>query len=588
MAVTGHKNSVHIRSANKEPEWSSICNNVFDQYLDDDDPFGFPRDGQRDRSNSDDSDNLFDFSGSSEQSHQTDATSPIPAAWDPAESLAPAAQQPKAKAPTGFWHKKLRALEQNAAEHEKRQHKLRTAKSHPDFLSLGGFPSPPAIPKTPTGQAYSRQRQKSRTAANGKRTPTQQRSVTNLRAVSRGRPVGVTKPPASAAAYPYATVRQRNVSPAKMMTPSRYRAGFKDVWAERIESSPTKFQLRVPSSTSAFPASPPPSARSFQDSFAAFGSPTFAPVSGCDEQISPLAKTFQQAASIHTPIASPLLSPGSRLAASYFDPPPPLPSNPYNVTVQSVPLNDTAPLYPERGSSLAANRIQEFDFGFSSSPPLDDPFNAPFVEPTSAPYTSTDPFIEQDTLDSWQSTLNINARNQNANLGLGINCDPTLVSGNYVAVPGTGLLQNTAYQPLQQPPPSASPFYVPSLPNGLPSTPQRPRQRNFASPTRSPSPPATDQRTNRTSTSRRASRHRRTKSASTTPRHDRSGGFVNFTPSDSNKILSGVAPSGSSKTKARREKEAADKRRKLSQAAMQAVIEAGGDVESLQRAGLIS
>jgi hypothetical protein len=58
---------------------------------------------------------------------------------------------------------------------------------------------------------------------------------------------------------------------------------------------------------------------------------------------------------------------------------------------------------------------------------------------------------------------------------------------------------------------------------------------------------------------------------------------VNFTPHDSRKILTGVAPSGSSKTKARREKEAADKRRKLSQAAVQAVMEAGGDVGSLRR-----
>jgi hypothetical protein len=62
--------------------------------------------------------------------------------------------------------------------------------------------------------------------------------------------------------------------------------------------------------------------------------------------------------------------------------------------------------------------------------------------------------------------------------------------------------------------------------------------------------------------------------------------FVNFTPNDSRKILTGVAPSGSSKTKARREKEALEKRRKLSQAAMRAVREAGGDIESLVEQGL--
>jgi hypothetical protein len=58
--------------------------------------------------------------------------------------------------------------------------------------------------------------------------------------------------------------------------------------------------------------------------------------------------------------------------------------------------------------------------------------------------------------------------------------------------------------------------------------------------------------------------------------------FVNFTPSDSKKILTGVAPSGSSKTKARREQEARDKRRKLSEAALMAVRNAGGDVEALE------
>lgn len=57
--------------------------------------------------------------------------------------------------------------------------------------------------------------------------------------------------------------------------------------------------------------------------------------------------------------------------------------------------------------------------------------------------------------------------------------------------------------------------------------------------------------------------------------------FVNFTPMDATKILSGVAPSGSSKTKARREREAAEKRKKLSEIATAAVRAAGGDVSSL-------
>lgn len=63
--------------------------------------------------------------------------------------------------------------------------------------------------------------------------------------------------------------------------------------------------------------------------------------------------------------------------------------------------------------------------------------------------------------------------------------------------------------------------------------------------------------------------------------------FVNFTPDDSLKILTGVAPSGSSKTKARREKEALERRRKLSQAAVRAVRAAGGDVSTLAEEGLL-
>lgn len=63
-------------------------------------------------------------------------------------------------------------------------------------------------------------------------------------------------------------------------------------------------------------------------------------------------------------------------------------------------------------------------------------------------------------------------------------------------------------------------------------------------------------------------------------------GFVNFTSADKGKILTGVAPSGSSKTKARRELEAAEKKRRLSAAALRAVKEAGGDVGVLRGLGV--
>lgn len=64
-------------------------------------------------------------------------------------------------------------------------------------------------------------------------------------------------------------------------------------------------------------------------------------------------------------------------------------------------------------------------------------------------------------------------------------------------------------------------------------------------------------------------------------------GFVNYTPGDSQKILAGVAPSGSSKTKVRREQEALERKRKLRLATEKAVKEAGGDWEQLRASGLL-
>ena len=71
------------------------------------------------------------------------------------------------------------------------------------------------------------------------------------------------------------------------------------------------------------------------------------------------------------------------------------------------------------------------------------------------------------------------------------------------------------------------------------------------------------------------------KSPKTAPAHF--DNFVNFTAHDSDRILTGVAPSGSSKTKARREQEANEKKRKLSLAALRAIEEAGGDVNAVEK-----
>ena len=120
-----------------------------------------------------------------------------------------------------------------------------------------------------------------------------------------------------------------------------------------------------------------------------------------------------------------------------------------------------------------------------------------------------------------------------------------------------------------------SPILSPGLNQVRPQTPSSP------SSSRSPSP-ATPSRT------RRRSKHSRRKSSAGTLKSTKSANnvFVNYTPRDREKIVNSVAPSGSSKTKARREQEANEKRRKMSLAAEKAVQEAGGDVVKLRAAGL--
>ena len=192
--------------------------------------------------------------------------------------------------------------------------------------------------------------------------------------------------------------------------------------------------------------------------------------------------------------------------------------------------------------------------------------------------------------------------------------DPGLV-GVAVPYPQTTAAANLMYSYPPLPPPPAhifsdfSPF----------NTPRRQRR----SPSRSPSPPVSPatisprrnprRSPNRCVTeysqSRRKSIHKpgpskninvpepltpRARSSSRPPRTPRApktptggGGmidFVNFTPRDASKLLNDVAPSGSSKTRARREQEARDKRKKLNEVAKKAVIVAGGDVAAFERA----
>nr|OQO27727.1 hypothetical protein B0A51_05518 [Rachicladosporium sp. CCFEE 5018] len=368
------------------------------------------------------------------------------------------------------------------------------------------------------------------------------------------------------------------------MTPSRFRAGFKDVWADKSSASPKKYEVHVPPHR--LPVSPPPSAKMMQEDFAAFGSPpAFDPLYG--DELSPLTTSFQQQARIHTPNASPGIRKRDHVDAHYFDDIPAVPSSPY--ASQAVPLNDAQPLFPERTSSLAPARMPSFDFGFDTAPSTSawETNATAFVHNA---YT-TDPLAHSDRFGSVVPTTEVHSP-LFSDAGLGISCDPTLTSP-YTRMasiaPMTALMyghfdsQGHLFHGL---PSNRSATTFRTVPN-TPHHAQPRSQRHSAFPSLSPSPTPSATPSRSRGRGSKPPSHRRAKSMASTIRHPSSSqaeklGFVNFTPHDSGKILSGVAPSGSSKTKARREKEAADKRRRLSAAAVKAVVEAGGDIEGLR------
>lgn len=94
-------------------------------------------------------------------------------------------------------------------------------------------------------------------------------------------------------------------------------------------------------------------------------------------------------------------------------------------------------------------------------------------------------------------------------------------------------------------------------------------------------------RRRRTATSTSPSKSKSRANSSTSARSTASsadGAFVNYTSLDAPKIMRSVAPSGSSKTKAKREAAAAAEKRAWQEAVVRAVRAAGGDVEAIMQA----
>ncbi|KAF1948997.1 hypothetical protein CC80DRAFT_390775, partial [Byssothecium circinans] len=404
---------------------------------------------------------------------------------------------------------------------------------------------------------------------------------------------------------------------SKMMNPSHYRTGFQDLWTRKMDAAPDTFNLQIPSNGL---HSPPPSTKLMQDEHGngfysrdqtytiamsppLHGDATSSDVHSSNYQLTPLASPaidINNAKDNGT--ANPFQFSNDGMANAYIS---------HHLSHEALSALRTPP--PTQRLPMGAwgtDTLHNLDFGdFSASPDFHSHdhsknnggwWNGNGASQPSTPNTHA--FHTNHSRSSRQDLDFIHDGNSTPVTGLGISCDTASFPGfgsdlssshhggtNANSMGTTGL------------PTSASSYEMPSYALYQPSTPgipigTRPARGPSRSPSLSPQPRFTRRRhsqnphnphSHQHHHSRHASNASRRKSSSTSmsshPRAASTGnvGFVNFTPSDSRKILTGVAPSGSSKTKARREKEAADKRRKLSQAAVKAVLDAGGDLGRL-------
>lgn len=411
-------------------------------------------------------------------------------------------------------------------------------------------------------------------------TPRPHTTRTVKKAVSfneRSTPRGVQKLPK----------KSLSTSFTKMMQPSHYRSPIPDVWSRKTGTTDS-YHLHAPPEDL---NSPPPSSRIvqhensngfFAQEHAHYGK-SRSPLNNDEPHTPSIDFTNYQL----TPQASPAIGLSCHGSNSFHE----NMSMAYSSSVSNTALSalHTPPSSlrmpmttwgPETSPSL--------DLAFSASPDFSGAKTAGWWDDASH---QTAPHYRESNARSTSQNMGIASA---AMGGLGISCDATAF-GDYDAV-GLGV---SVGENMPLPGASDSSFEMGDYSAMYHNQPQqhivtighRPLSRT---PSPCPQPrfhrrrPSgqshpTHHRASHSSTASSRRKSSNTSQASSRQPSSGSAGFVNFTPDDSRKILTGVAPSGSSKTKARREKEAADKRRKISQAAMKAVMEAGGDVDSYRR-----
>lgn len=580
-----------IRPADKDSNWSVPYDQLFDQYVDAN-LLDLSSDNTGEGTSSDDLANFFDISSSSNGSAPA-KTSPMPN-WDPSRHTEP----------EDAWQQAWGYIGSNVAPAAPEGNQTSTlpdsagkaVASAPELFSLAAPPScSPQVPSEPF--VFS--------------APPSPRPI-----VSSSEPRKFNSLPIRGSKRQTPSVIRRSVSKGsfspKMMRSTPYRTGYQEIWAKRVGAPPL---------------SPPPSTKVSQEenSYGYNFSPnvsytTSGEVADMDRQLS-FSNFSSNRPHVHqmTPVASPTTQDSNSARSSFHAPHDPS-NNPYlthelNEALQTPPQSSRLP-----SSSWSQNAAAAFDFGsFSASSDYsqDRAEPQPWWANTSVSQPSQhntyhngrSDFLAASTAPSDLSTngLMIQCESSSMNSMLDAHApDISFSTSSPVVYPS----QMYTSAPMSSNSAFAHHTHQPPHPHPVAQQQQQHMHQQPTSPTHSPtsSPPhltssmpqhAFIARSRRDSSqpcpppsSRPRSHHRRKSSShsstgpSTTPR-PASVGFVNYTPDDSRKILTGVAPSGSSKTKARREKEAAEKRRRLSQAAARAIIEAGGDLAALEREGLL-
>ncbi|KAJ9624800.1 hypothetical protein H2203_004750 [Taxawa tesnikishii (nom. ined.)] len=130
MALFENQNSYLIRSANKEPDFSTVYDDLFDQYVDTD-HFNFGGSPLERRSSDDLSSNAHDLLGSSNDSNPADSSPHT--SWDASQA-----------ASDEFWENTLRCFQQKVAQQAYIQSPIASPLASPDLVPQNSYFALPA------------------------------------------------------------------------------------------------------------------------------------------------------------------------------------------------------------------------------------------------------------------------------------------------------------------------------------------------------------------------------------------------------------------------------------------------------------